>query len=387
MQVGVGFSAKQDYIKTAQEAVDNAASCLGGENADLALLFTTKEFNHSLVLKEISRILGGIPLLGASSTGIICGQGPVDNGLAVVLFSLPKEIYFNTTCVEGITEGNALSLGGKLGEELLYGCKGNRRNLSIILSNCPGSEGQNIFLGIQDRVGKSFPIIGASLGLEVYFNNTSLNHSACGVLFGGKLAFGLGTKHGWKPLGKPRRVTLSSDNAVIEIDGKPAASLYKDYFNKDSGGIKKDLKRISTYYPIGIDIAGKKEYLLRSLSAIETNNTLVFNGNVPKGSEIRLMISSKESCLESTEEAAKLAKDTIKGQKIKFALILNSSARLALLGQEATEEIKLIRETCGEDVPIAGIYTNAEQAPLNNTSFLGTPYFYNNSIAVLTIAG
>ena len=387
MQVGVGFSVKEDYLQTTQEAVNSAYSSLGKQTADLAILFTTKEFNHPLDLKSILKTLGEIPLLGASSTEIICAKGPINKGIVLLLFSFPEKTYFNTSCVEEVNKNNALSMGRNLGEKLLYGCKGNRRNLNLIFSSCLGPEGQNIFLGLQERVGKSFPIISASLQDGIYFNNASLNHSVSGVLFGGKLLFGLGVKHGWRPLGKPRKVTLSSNNAIIEIDGKPAASLYKDYLDKDNAGIKKELKRISKYYPIGIDITGKKEYLLRSLSDIETNNTLIFNGNIPKGSEIQLMISSKESCLQSTREAAELAKDALKGQKIKLLLILNSSARLSLLGIKAAEEIEIIKEVCGKDTPIAGIYTNAEYAPLNNAGLLGVSYFYNNSIVILTMTG
>jgi len=387
MQVGLGFSSRQDYIKAAKEAANNAMASLDSDKADLALVFTTKEFNHSLVLKEISAALANTSLLGLSSSDLICSQGVLSNGIIIACFSFPEEIYFNTTCVEGITERNALSLGEKLGEELLYGCKGNRRNLSLIFSNCRSTEGQNIFLGLQRKVGKSFPMVGASVETEIYSGSAALNNAACGVLFGGKLTFGMGTKHGWKPLGKPRKVTLSSGNAVIEIDGKPAASLYKEYFDKDAAGIKKDLSRISAYYPIGINISGQKEYLLRSLYSIEENGALVFNGDVPKGSDVRLMISSKEACLESGRQAAELARDSLKGQKIKFVLIFNSSARSALLGREASKEIEAVKDACGWDIPVAGVYTCAEQAPLNSANYLGRPYFYNNSITVLTIAG
>jgi hypothetical protein len=229
-------------------------------------------------------------------------------------------------------------------------------------------------------------MVGASIGPEIYFGSAALNNSACGILFGGKLVFGLGTKHGWQPLGKSRKVTLSSGNTVIGIDGKSAASLYKEYLDKDIAGLKKDLKRISTYYPLGIDISGRKEYLLRSLCSVKENGSLVFNGDIPKGSNIRLMITSKESCLESAQQAAELAKGSIKNHTIKFVLIFNSIARSMLLGRQADKQIEAIKNVYG-NIPIAGISTYTEQAPLNSANYLGRPYFHNNSISILTIAG
>jgi len=388
MQIGIGFSVKSDHIKAAQEAFNCAISSINPGKIDLALLFSTARFNHPSVLKIISGLLGDIPLLGLSSPAIMLNHGTCKNGLAVVLFSFPKEIYFNTTCVKNISGENSLASGERLGEELLYGCKGIRRNLSIIFLDGYAPQGENIIFGMQKRVGKSFPIVGASSLGSLYFGNSSLNNAACGILFGGKLNFGLGVKHGWQPLGKQRKATLASGNAVHEIDGKAAVSFYQEYFAKDMPGIRKDLKRIASFYPLGIDIAGKKEYLLRSLSSIiEDTGSLDFNGNIPQGSGIRLMISSKDRCLESTKQAAELAKQGLRNQKTKLILIFNSLSRSTLLGRQENSEIEAIKEVFGKDAPIVGIYTLAEQAPLNSTDDLGKPYFHNNSIAILALAG
>jgi hypothetical protein len=395
MQVGIGFSAENDHIKAAKEAVNQAISGIGGVKADLALLFSAVKFNHPLVLKTITEALDDIPLLGLSTPAVISSQGASRSGLIIVLFSFPKETYFNTTCVNDVSEKTALAAGEKLGEDLLYGCKGVRRNLSIVFSDGHISDGQDIALGLQKRVGKSFPMVGASTynqntkseKTSLYFGNLALNNAACGILFGGRLNFGLGVKHGWHPLGKPRKITLSSGNTINEIEGKAAACLYQEYFAKDTFGLKKDLRRISTFYPLGINIPGEEEYMLRSLSSIRYDDSLVFNGDIPQESTVKLMVSSKESCLESTRAAAELAKKNLENQKAKLILVFNSWARSMLLGRQENSEIETIKDVFGKDAPIAGAYTSAEQAPLSSASYLGRPYYYNNSIAILAIAG
>jgi len=179
---------------------------------------------------------------------------------------------------------------------------------------------------------------------------------------------------------------------ALERGNIPGVSVYtnyirKEYFGKEISELRKELKRLSVFYPLGIKVSDKREYLLRSVASIRYDGSLIFRGEVPEGSVVRLMISSKESCLSSAAQAAQIAVNSLRGKRIRFALILNSFARFVLLGRLAAQEIKLVRDIVG-DVPLAGIYTLAEEAPLSsvNYNFLGETYFHNNSIAVLAVA-
>lgn len=390
MRVGIGASTEQDHLKAVKEAAGKARIGLNAGKIDLALLFTTREFSHSLVLRAIADIIGPIPLFGASSSAVISGQGALKHGLAIILFSFSESTYFNVDCVKDIAEENTLSAGVQLGEKLLYGCKNARRNLSVIFSNIDTPDSSGLITGLQQKLGKSFPLIGATVGHQgnsLYFNSEILHNSSCGILWGGKLNFNLGIEHGWQPLGKPRQITKATADVVNEIDGLPAVNLYKEYFAKEIPELKRELKRIAVFYPLGISISEKKEYLLRSVVSIRNDGSLVFRGEVPEGSTIRLMISSKEGCLLSARKAAQAAIKNMEGRKIELALIFNSLSRHTLLGRQATQEIKTVQETLGEDVPLAGIYTATEQAPLGFINYsLGKTYIHNNSIAILTIA-
>jgi len=394
MRAGIGVSTDQDHIKAVKEAVGKARLALNAQKVDFAFLFTTGEFSHTLVLQTITGIIGSIPLLGASSLAAISNQGPLKYGLVIILFSISEGVYFNADCVRDTNAKTALDAGIELGEKLLYGCKNVRRNLSVIFSSTNTTESSSLITGIQEKLGKSFPLIGASVpkGLDhkessLYFNSEILTNAACGILWGGKLSFNLGIEHGWQALGKPRYVTRAAADTVNEIDGLAAVNLYKEYFAKGIPELKRELNRISVFYPLGIRISEKKEYLLRSVISIKNDGSLVFQGEVPEGSTVRLMISSKESCLLSARKAAETAAKNMDGKKIKFALVLSSLSRYLLLGRLAAQEIKIVQEVLGRDIPLAGIYTSAEQAPLDFINYsLGKTYFHNNSIAILTIA-
>ena len=98
------------------------------------------------------------------------------------------------------------------------------------------------------------------------------------------------------------------------------------------------------------------------------------------------MISSKQACLNTAKEAAQTVAKNMGDKKIKFALILNSLSRYIVLGRSSGQEIKIIKNILGQDVPLAGIFTSAEEAPLNTINYLGRTYIHNNSLAILAMA-
>ena len=84
----------------------------------------------------------------------------------------------------------------------------------------------------------------------------------------------------WRPLPeeeKKRPLFVRPPNIVYEIDGAPASKTYEDYLARDLNSLRKELKRISLFYPIGIHLKGEEEYLLRNIHSIENDGSLVFD--------------------------------------------------------------------------------------------------------------
>jgi len=394
IQVGIGLSTAKDLIQATKEAVNQASTNIHTDKIDLAVVFSSIEFAHTGVLKTIGSLLGSVPIIGCSSLAIISNQGVFKRGLIIMLLRLSEGVYFNVAYVKEIEKKSATAAGEELGEKLLYGFKDIRRDINVVFSDGLIQDGSGLISGLQERLGASFPLVGASASdnlsfqkTYLYFNQEVLNDAACSMLWGGKLNFGLGTKHGWKPLGKPRYITKSKGNVVDEIDNAPAVKIYEEYFNKDISGLKKDLKRISIFYPIGIYLPGEEEYLIRNILSIEGSGSLIFQGNVPQDSQIRLMIGTKESCLAATQQAVEEVKKGLLGRSLNFVLVFDSASRYMLLGRQAGQELEILKEGLGKDTPIIGIYTYGEQAPLRAISYLGRTYFHNQTITVLGIGG
>ncbi len=392
MIISFGFSQLKEHVQAANEAIGQAIVGLKNAQASLALIFTSTEFAHPLVLTAANNLLGEIPILGCSSQMILTTQGAFKYGFAILLISLSQQTFFNIGAVKNVNKNTSLSSGEELANKLLYGFKNVRRSLSIIFSDKLITDGINLINGLQENLGRSFPLIGASSSDDFgnqktfqYVNSELLSESCSGIIFGGKCNFGFGIKHGWLALGKIRTVTAASGNIIKEIDGSPAVKLYEDYLAKDTMELAKELRRISISYPIGIYLQGEKEYLLRNIISIKDDGSLVTQGDVPQNSKIRLMISTEDSRLKAAIAASEEAKRNFGVEKIKFVMVFDSAARLALLGRQNNIELGVIREVFGKDTPLIGISTNGEQAPLKSINYLGQTYLHNQSINILAI--
>ncbi|MFH1269909.1 MAG: FIST N-terminal domain-containing protein [Candidatus Omnitrophota bacterium] len=403
MNVGVGLSMQRDPVSAAKEATRLAAINIHSGKIDLAIVFSSVDLACSGLLKTIHAALKGrVPIVGCSSAGIISNEGIFKHGLAVMLLSFPANVSLNIACVKDIKRTSALNAGKEMGDKLLYGFRDIHRDFSVIFSDGLMDEASNFISGLQEKLGKSFPLVGASASdnmqfsrTYLYFNEEVLTDSAVGILLGGKLNFGLGIKHGWKPLGKPRTITKSEGNIIHKIDDEPATKLYEEYLACGLPELQKEIRRASILYPIGIYLPGEQEYLLRNVLSIENNGSLRLQGNAIEGATVRLMIGTKESCLNATRQALDEAKKILfapiveraKSEIRNFVLVFDSVSRYILLRREAGQELEIIKEGFGKDTPIIGLYTYGEQAPLKAISYQGQAYFHNQTIAILNIGG
>ena len=204
--VGVGLSLQKNPILAVNEALRLAGLSIDYQKIDLVLVFSSTNLAYPSLLKTLSASLEDVPIIGCSGAAIICNQGIFKEGLVVMLISLPTEMHIHTACVKDIKSKTPAGAGKELGEELLFGSKNMRRALSVIFSDGLMDEGSKMLYGLQESLGKSFPLFGASASdnlrfqkTYLYYNQELLPDSAAGILWGGKMNFGLGIKHGWKP--------------------------------------------------------------------------------------------------------------------------------------------------------------------------------------------
>jgi len=402
LDIGIGLSLEENSFLATEEAIRQAKANLNNSGKiDLCLVFNSCDFSAAGVIKGCSALLRDVPIIGASGPAIISDKRIFKHGITVMLLGFPNGAYCRVAATRDISEKNPFNCGKELAEKMLLGFKNIPRNLGLLFFDQQIENGPNFIAGLQENLGKGLPCIGTSLSNQVdhshsclYLNDEALNNSCAGILWGGKTSFGVGIKHGWKPLGKPHTVSSAVGNIINSIDNKPAIEIYENYLGYDAAKLSQDLKKLSVSYPIGVFIPGEKDYLLRSVVSIDRRGALVCQGSIPEGSTVRLMISTPETCLDATTQAIKEAQDNLAKSRLgqsniknsRFAIVFSSISRYNLLKRNFKKELNLIKNGFGE-TPFLGIYTSSELAPLTTSSYHGQIYFHNQDFSVLIIEG
>lgn len=389
--IGIGSSGISDSFRAGQGAAAQALQSIGQRNPTLVLVFGSARFDQETLLKGVTSLTRQALLVGCSTAGEILPTGPVR-----------RQVVVMTIASDTLQAATGLGLGlsqnpRQAGREAAV--QAHQANLSnphcfLMFPDGLTGNGAEAIRGIQDVLGLSFPIAGGSAADDFgfnrsyqYFGNRVCTNAVAGVLLAGQISVGIGAKHGWQPLGKPRRVTKALANIVQELDGHSAVNLYETYFGRAAASLKSEtLADMSIVYPLGMPIPGEEEYLLRNVLKVDRDGSVVYAGEMPEGSQVRLMMGSKARALEAARRAAEQAALEIAPRPCRFGLIFSSCSRARLFGRGLDREIRAIQEVLGQAAPLAGFYTYGEQAPLSAAGFRGRSYFHNETLVVVAVS-
>ncbi|MCH8244553.1 FIST C-terminal domain-containing protein [Patescibacteria group bacterium] len=396
IQAGVGQSSKKDPFETGFEACKLALEKLGGKKADLVVVFSSVALDPKEVIRGVREASDNALLVGCSDAGSITIAGPAKNSVGVMAISSDK-LNFYTGLKEGIKDG-AREAGQGVAKEIQENAKEPLKAF-LMFPDVLSGNGADIVRGVLDVLGEHFVVLGGAAGDDFLFEKTYqykdgevVSGAVAGLGISGDFVMGAGVRHGWMPIGSPMIVTKSKGSVVYELDNKPAIRIYEDYFGEERA---KDLKneplaRLAITYPLGIKVSDLDEYLIRDPITADENGAITCAAEIPEGSEVRLMIGSKEKAIEAAQDAArKLMKDFQEQKaKPKFVLMFNCIAREKLFAQKANDEIQAVMKIIGADVPLLGFYTYGEIAPIKgevrDTDKIISK-FYNETVVMLAI--
>lgn len=386
IKAGVGVSLKTNSKEAGIDACENALN--GASDPSLIIVFSSVKKDQQEVIAGVREVSKNVPLIGCSSAGEITNEGVYDGSVAVMAIESDQmKVVLGSG---GPVKAGAKNAGSKLAESIKSQYFLDSKYV-LFLTDVLRGNGSDVVRGIKDVLGKNYFIIGGAAGDDFlfketfqYLNDKVLSSSVVGAGISGNVVLGVGVRHGWTPIGIPFKVTKSNGAVLEELDGKPALSIYEDYFGKKAEEIKKEpLARMAITYPLGMDVEGNSELLIRDPITVDDKGAITCAAEIPIGSEIRLMIGSKEDAIEAAKDAAMQAKEQLKGREVKAAIIFDCIARKKLFGRDAFDEIKAIKSVLGENVPILGFYTYGEIAPLGGNVSQCNSSFHNETSVIL----
>ncbi len=375
---GVGISAGADSEVAVAQAINDAQSQLNGADVSLALLFASSTYDQESVVKRTQEHLGeDITLFGGSTAGEISQHGPsMSPSIVIMLLSFSDDIEVGIafeTGAEEEPEQKGTALGTALSQSISTDPK-----LALMIADGLKVNPSAILRGLQESLPGT-PVAGGSAGDDgkyvqtfQYANDKVLSSAVSAIVLGGALKHSVGVRHGWNPISAPKKITKISGTVIHEIDEKPAIELYEEFLGKEKAAMLKEvtLAELALSYPLGVTDKSSGEMLLRAPFYVDASGSITCGGEVTEGSEVQLMIGTRESAVDAARLSAEQALESL-GTEPKAAIIFNCHVRNTLFASrdEAKKEIDAIQEVIGKDVPLAGFYTYAEQAPINNTNY------------------
>src|SRR3989338_3666265 len=392
----VGLSEGEDSYAVGANACQDAVSKLPNEKADLVIVFASVKYDQEKMLEGVRSVSKKALLVGASTSGEITTNGPAGRHSVAVLAITSPEMKFYGAVGEGIAKNPREA--GKLAATLVKEQSISPLKAFMMFPDVLVGNGADIVRGVLDSLGEHFPVVGGASGDDFEFKKTYqyLNDKVySGVIIGlgltGNFKIGIGVKHGWIPVGEPLKVTKSSGSILHELDGKPAIKIYEDYFGEDEAKSLRTetLAKLAITYPLGMKVEGSDELLIRDPITVDAAGSITCAAEIPEGSDIRLMVGSREEAVKVAKAAAISAVEQLGGEKPKAVIIFNCIARSKLFGDRSGEEIDAIKEAVGEDVPLIGFYTYGEQAPLGGevrNIEKCNPAFHNETVVIVVLA-
>lgn len=371
IKAGVGISQGVDSHAVGANACQDALDKLEGKPSVL-IVFSSIQYDQEKMLSGVRSVSGQVPLVGCSTAGEITNEGPTKRHSVVVMALQGDGVSFFAGAGEHISDGPKKA--GKAAADVVKAqAPGGKLDAFIMFPDVLAGNGADTVRGVLESLGPDFPVVGGAAGDDFefkktfqYLNDKVYSGAVVGLGLSGAFKIGIGVRHGWIPVGTPKKVTKSEGAVLHELDGMPAIKIYEDYFGAERAKELKTeaLARLAITYPLGMKVKGSDEMLIRDPITVDENGSITCAAEIPVGSEIRLMIGSREEAVNVAKVAAENALAELGGEKPKAVIIFNCIARSKLFGERAGDEIDAIQEALGRTTPLIGFYTYGEQAPL-----------------------
>ncbi len=379
LTTSIGQAQAFDGREAGLQATHQALKKLGVSTPSLAIVVASRYYDAKRVANSVSSLLGNTPTIGFSSASALTNEGQTKNAVAVALLSSP-DIKVSEHWLSGYAQSGRETAA--LLRELASVTKAEDKKIIFFADGYNGDAEQMC----QALTESSFSLVGGLSSGNPHTGATSQiagiqagSGSLAAALIEGNLKMGVGSDHGWRPVGSQFRITRSRGFWIRTLDGRPASEAYSRLFGypaRDWGF--PPLNYLVRLYPLGIEVG--QELLVRSPLRVEADGSFRMNAPIRDGMDAYLLTGSPATCLEAAQRAAQKARLALGDAKPKLILILADIAWQMLLKAQSGAEVAAVQDIFGKDVPIIGGYTLGQVTPSKDDA---PPNFLNQHITVI----
>jgi hypothetical protein len=380
LTVSIGQAQELNGREAGLQATHHALNRLGTGSPAFGLVIASHQYQAREVVSGVSSLLGDTPMIGFSSSAGLTSSGLHPNSVIVAL--LGGDVLAETRWMPGYAQsgretGAQLARQAAEGEDtkaLLFfadGFNGDADQLCSAIGESPFPLAGGLSSG-DLHTGHSYQIAGPQTG----------SGALTAAFLRGGLRVGVGSAHGWNPVGSQFRVTRSRGFWLRTLDGRPASETYAQLFGYPARDWAfPPLSHLARLYPLGVEHGD--QLLVRAPIRVEADGSFRMNAPVRDGADAYLLVGSRVSCETAAQQAAQQALQQLDGRKPVFALVLVDIAWEMLLKSHPGSEISAVQDILGTELPIAGGYTLGQIVPGRE---MKTPALLNQHIVVAAFA-
>lgn len=373
-------SALSQQPATSDAVAEAAASLradLGGAAPHLIVAFASphhaRGFDNlpGLVAAELPRAL----LCGCTGGGIIGSGHEVEKGpaLSLTAASLPGVDLMPLRFPPGGDEPpDAAAWHGRIG------VAPEPPPAFILLPDPFTCDASALVAGLDDAYPASCKVGGLVSGgtrpgqNALFLGGETLRDGAVGVALSGDIVVDTIVAQGCRPVGKPLTVTRCEENAIIELDGKPALGVIKEVFESLSAH-DKDLFRHSLF--VGLEMRESAmefregELLVRNIvGTIPDAGAILVGAEIHSYQVVQFLLRDAATATDDLERQLDAYRKSGAGSPT-GALLFSCLGRGAGLFGRPDHDTDLFRDRIGR-VPVGGFFCNGEIGPVGGTTFL-----------------
>lgn len=355
---------------------------LDSEQTLVLVLGATRFLDDGGVIAELRRRFPRSHFLGCSTAGEIAGTKLLDDSLSVAVYRFERT-RVKVAAAPVRSRADSFSAGVAIGEKLADAALSG----VFVLSDGLNVNGSELIRGLNSKLTDSVVVTGGLAGDGDRFKRTWILKDAVPTsgwvsaagFYGKDIRIGHGSKGGWDVFGPERMVTRSEGNVLLELDGKPALPLYKEYLGERAAG----LPATALLFPLSVWQTGSEETkVVRTVLSIDdATQSMVFAGDIPQGSRAQLMRANFDRLVQGAGESALMTRDGHDATQPCLAIAISCVGRRMVLGERTEEELESTLDVLPAGSQQVGFYSYGEISPCVD----GTCTLHNQTMTLTTI--
>lgn len=378
---GVGCSSQPDAQTAGAEA---AAGAMAAPDAKLIIVFTSDAHEAEPLLAGIRGVTREVPLIGCSTAGEITPAGPADASVVILALGGPG---FTVATAEASTRHGSRQAG-----EDVAGCLRQidaPHKVLVMLPDSAVPNHQEIVCGAHSQAGTAIPVVGGFAGeggLRLhrpfqFCDGRATEKAVVAAAIGSTGPFGIGVRHGWRPVGKPMAISWDASSRISRLDDEPALDAYLKRLDAPDDVYWDSylFDHFKQTRPLGL-VRGEGEEGIRAIGDpnFEDRTLGVQAIDVPVGGLVWVMEGDATSLLDAADAACSDALDAI-GKPPLGLIAFDCAGRKYVLGRHRGAEVGRITALAA-GAPVAGFYSYGEVATKR-----GPSGYHHGTLVVLAL--